>query len=423
MNRSSRQTSTDYSHPHRPWPIAMANRVGGYLEPTGLGRADLSADYLVSSARRRTGLTDLGDGGFLERLQLLLRSIEDEARLHPLGRWMAQQNMLRILVNRLRILDAFSQRPQIQEEAIRAPLFVVGLQRTGTTKLHRMLAADPLHRFLPSWEAISPVPHRLDQGGVAGGRLWQARVAAQGLRFLAPDFYAIHPVDPEGPEEDCLLFDFALWGTVPEATMQVPGFSAWLEAQDHGPAYGFFADMLKLLAWLRPGGRWVLKTPQHMEHLDALLEVFPDARIVQTHRDPVKVLASFCSMMAHSRGVFSDQVDPCEVGRHWFAKARLMVGRAMAVRDAHPENFIDVAYDDLLTEPMGQIERIYDFAEEPLSMAARQAMTSWMRSNPQHKHGRHRYRLRDFGLDRDEVEQAFAAYRERFASPREELGE
>ncbi|MBN2496846.1 MAG: sulfotransferase [Deltaproteobacteria bacterium] len=418
----TRQTSTDYTRPYRPLPVALLNRCGRILERFGLELSDLSEASLVAAARKVTGLRDLGGEGFFARLSLLLQSVHDEARLHPLGRIMVRQNLIRILANRLRLLATLDRHPEIDALAVDAPIFVVGLQRTGTTVMNRLLAADPAHRFLASWQAISPAPIQTDGQGDLGEarRKRLAEISQRGLAYLAPDFFAIHPVEALGPEEDCLLFDYGLWGTVPEATLHVPSFSAWLEQQDHREAYRFYARVLRVLQFQWPGGRWVLKTPQHMEQLEVLLETFPDARIVQTHRDPLRVLASFCSMMAHARGVFSDAVDPQEVARHWFGKARRMVERAMAARErCGPERFCDVLYYDLVRDPGAELRRVYAFLGAEISPQAQAAMRRWTERNPQHKHGRHHYRLDDFGLDRDEVEAAFADYRARFAIPHE----
>jgi hypothetical protein len=417
---TERVTSTDYRRPHRPLAFGLANRAGALLSRAGLARADLGADSLLDEARRRTGLADFGDPSLPDRLRLLSTALDAEAALHPLGRWMVRENVIRMLANRLRMERAFREHPEIAERELEPPVFVAGLQRTGTTVVHRMLAADPARRFLPSWEAVNPAPvprtaflSLLD--GRGDPRIGAALFAERALRYMAPDFFAIHPVEALAPEEDVLLFDYALWSTVPEATMHVPSFSRWLETQDHAEAYRFYRRVLQYLQWQRPGGPWVLKTPHHMEHLDVLLEVFPRARVLQTHRDPAKVLASFCSMMAHSRGVFSDEVDAHAVGRHWFAKARRMVACALAVR-AGPAavRFLDVHYADLVADPLRELRRIYDWLGDPLTAEAEAAMRAWLAANPQHKHGRHRYRLEDFGLDRDEVSRAFATYRERF---------
>lgn len=423
-----RETSRTYDRPYRPRALRAVNRALGWLQGAGLGSPDLSVAGLFAEARRRAGLWSFGDDTLSDRLRVLVEAVDVEARLHPLGRWMFRENQVRILVNRLRMEDAWARHPEIADLPVARPVFVVGLQRTGTTMLHRLLACDPARRFLPSWEAvnIAPAPGRGGgRGGNAGGgapdpRVRSARFAERAVRYMAPDFFAIHPVEAEAPEEDVLLFDYAVWSTVPEAMMHVPSFSAWLERQDHREAYRFYARVLRYLQWQRPGGPWVLKTPHHLEHLDALLEVFPDARILQTHRDPTKVLASFCSMMAHSRGVFSDRVEPREVGRHWFAKARRMIERSTAARDAHGDGrFLDVRYDRLVADPMAELRRVYEFLGDPLTPSAEAAMRRWLRDNPQHKHGRHRYRLEDFGLDRGEVGRAFADYRARFGIPDE----
>lgn len=335
---------------------------------------------------------------------------------------MARQNLIRILANRLRMHALFEASPEILTQRIAPPIFIVGLQRTGTTLLQRLLACDPRLRVLASWEAINPAP--LVPRGHPGPdpRVRMAALAERGLAYLAPDFFAIHPVQAHAPEEDCLLFDYGFWSTVPEATQRVPGFSRWLEAQDHRAAYAEHKQLLQLLQWQRSADRWLLKTPQHLEQLEALLYTYPDARILQTHRDPVRVLASFCSMMAHSRGVFSDVVDAREVATHWFRKALRMIERSWAVRQqADPRTFLDVSYAELVADPMGQVRRAYEFLELPLTPAVTSRMEAWRASNPQHKHGRHRYRLEDFGLDHHTVDRAFEDYRERFAIPREEM--
>ncbi|MFH1437546.1 MAG: sulfotransferase [Pseudomonadota bacterium] len=429
MSDQSRVTSVDYERPYRPPAVAMANRVGRLLGKAGVRGADLRVDGLLAAARARAGLEDFGDDAFLGRLGVLIDSVEREANLHPLGRRMARENFLRILCNRLRMRDAFKRCPGILDLPMQDPVFVVGLQRTGTTLLHRLLASDPSHRFLASWEAVNPAPlpvrgakqwaRKFLRAWVPEGgpdpRIRWAVMAAKAAAWLAPDFFAIHPVEAHAPEEDVLLFDYDFWSTVPESTMNVPACSVWLEDRDHTPAYEYYRDVLKLLYRQRPVGRWVLKTPHHLEHLDALLKVFPGAKIIQPHRDPLRVVASFCSMIAHARGIFSDVVDPAEVGRHWSRKQVRMVTRAMEARDkARRDTFIDVAYEDLVADPIGQLRRVYAFIGVELTPYRERRMREFMAENPQHKYGRHRYGLEHFGLDRQDLEKRFAAYRERF---------
>jgi len=413
IDAAPRVTSTNYSKPYRPLPIALVNRVASPLGQLGL-RADLSEAGLLRTARRRARLDDFGDEAFRAPLRVLLDSIEGEARLNPVGRVMFRENLVRVLVNRLRLTAGLRRAAELR----RPPLFIVGLQRTGTTVLHRLLACDPYFRHLPSWEAMHPAPMGT-RNGRPDPRLRAGRFSERAMAYLAPDFFAIHPVEVEQPEEDVLLLDLSLYGTTPVALLRVPSFAAWLEQQDHVPAYRLYERVLRFLVAERPAERWLLKTPHHMEHLDALLEVFPGALIVQTHRDPAKVTASFCSMIAHGRGLFTDDVDPREVGAEWLARQHRMVTLAMKERDRAPSQFLDVHYQHLMADPIGEVRRVYELMGEPLRPEAEARMRRWLEENRQHKYGKHSYRLEDFGLDRPTVDERFAAYRERFGVEQE----
>jgi len=326
---------------------------------------------------------------------------------------------VRALVNRLRLEDLCVRHPEIREQPVEAPVFIVGLQRTGTTLLHRMLTCDPALRPLLSWEALNPAPFPATPGWrrVRAGRdprMRLAETAERGLRYLAPAFFAIHPVEAHAPEEDVLLLDLTFVSPTADATLRVPRYSAWLRDTDQRPAYRYFRRIIQLLLWQRPG-RWLGKTPHHLENLDALLDVFPDAKVIETHRDPSRVVASFCSMMAHGRALFSDQVDPRELGAALADRAVRAVTRAMAVRDrAAAGSFLDVAYADVVADPMKEIRRIYDFLGLSLAPATESSMQRWLAANPQDKRGVHRYRLEDFGLDARELERRFEPYRSRF---------
>jgi hypothetical protein len=414
-----RITSTDYERPHRPLALRLVNAAGRALERAGHEGASLERDSLIEAARRRTGLANFGDPAFRRPLEVLLASMEHGADLHPAGRLMARQNLIRILANRLRIENTIHNHPGILETPMQDPVIITGLQRTGTTLLNRLLGIDPALRWLRSWEAVNPAPWH--EEGDRDPRIRAARLAQASVRWLAPDFFAIHPVDAESSEEDVLLFEYALVSQVPEATMKVPTYSRWLEREaDWKAAYRYYERVLRVLAWQRPVGRWLLKSPQHLEHLDVLLDVFPDARVLVTHRDPTRCQASFCSMMAHAWGIFTDAIDPHEVGRHWGSKQVRMVERAMAARDAAPaDRFLDILYADLVSDPVGQAQRALDFLGMDLDPEVERGMRRHLEDNPRRRHGRHRYALEDFGLERQEVDARFAAYRDRFRVPAE----
>lgn len=417
---SARVTSTDYAHPFRPWPLRLANRAGELLARRGV-RADLAAEGLMDAACRRQGLTRWGKLDFVAPLERLLAAVEAEARLHPLGRLITRERLIGVLGNRLRLRHTLRRAPRIATLPLAPPLVITGLQRTGSTMLQRLLAADPHLRALASWEALNPAP--LGPWPPAGPdpRLRLARLAERSMVLMAPDFFAIHPVEAEAPEEDSLLLDASFLSPVAEATLRVPGYSAWLQRQDHEPAYRHLALLLRFLLWQRPAPRWLLKTPAHLEHLDLLLRVFPGARIVQLHRDPAATLPSFCSMIAHGRGVFSDAVDPAEIGRTVLAQQTRLLRRAIAQRRDPRVNeaVLDIFYPELIADPLGQVARIYAHADLTLSPGLRRRMEGLRRQNRQHRHGRHRYRLESFGLGADELARAFDFYFQRFSVPRE----
>ena len=417
MAEQGRVTSTDYQNPYRPVPVRILNsigKVGGNLGLTG----SLRVDTLVNQAKRKTGLTDFGDDGHFRALDLLVGSINDEARLTATGRFIQKSRLADALVHRLRIEDLLREHPEIHDIGLGKIVLVTGLQRTGTTLLQRLLNSHPEIEGISAAEALDPVPAGNATGSGVDGRNRRARLAQGVAAYLSPQFTAVHPIDHNEPEEDVLLLDLNFMSQSAEATMYVPSYSRWLEGQDHTRTYQYFLKVLKVLCWQRPRSRWVLKTPHHMEYLDVFLKVFPDAMVVQTHRDPRKALPSFCSMVAHGRGIFSDCVEPTEVGRHWCRKTRRMVELTMQTRDgADGARFLDVSYYDLLKDPIAQLRRICRHAGIGFNDNAERAAAKYMHANPQNRFGKHIYRLGDFGLTEGIVEEAFSDYRQKHAIP------
>jgi hypothetical protein len=412
------ETSTDYAHPFRPPPIRWANAALGAVAGLGPLGVDLSVESLERAARRRTKLSDLGDASYREPLSRLVRSIEDEARLHPVGRLITRTRLVSALANRARLTALYRSFPEIDRQPLTRPIVIVGLPRTGTTLLHRLLAGDSGRmRALMSWEALMPAPLPGEEHPKA--RMLGAERGEKALKYLAPDFFAVHPIDALGPEEEILLLDLAFRSTVPEATMHVPSFAAWLEGVDQGPAYQDMARALKALSWQRrPAARewrWVLKTPHHLEWLDELPKVLEDPVIVWTHRDPLEVVPSFCSMIAHGRGVFSDAVDPLEIGRSWLRKAQRMVGRAMDARPRLGEDrFVDIRYKDLIKDPVAAARVIQERAGLTFDEATEQRMRRTLEQEKKDRHGVHRYGLELFGLTPGDVNGALGRYREAY---------
>ena len=283
----------------RPIPIRLFNASGI--------KVSLDARQMMQKAQRKTGLTHFGEGNIDEALTRLLDAIDNEAQMHAFGRFITRERLMGILENRLRVEEVFRLHPEIEDIQIQAPIIITGLQRTGTTRLHRLIAAHPDIRSLRSWEALNPAPISGDKKNKK--RKGHARTAEKALRYMSPDFFAIHPVEYEAPEEDVLLNDMTLISAVSEATMYVPSFVSWVEKQDAIFPYRYLKRILKLLQWQKPNKRWVLKTPEHLGKMDAIFQVFPDASIIHTYRDPLSVIPSFSSMLYHSNLIFSNKVD------------------------------------------------------------------------------------------------------------------
>lgn len=414
-----RDTGNVGSAHYRPTPLALVNRLGENLRRMGAGGEALNEKQLLQAARAQTGLSDFGDESFREALAVLLRSIEREARLHTVGRLIIKARLTRSLATRLALQEAIKRTPEVFEAELPPPIVIAGLQRTGTTLLHRLLSCDPSLRSLRSYEAIAPLASERSLLSRIHGRdaRWlEAKLSERALLYMAPDFFAIHPVEADAPEEDILLLDYSFLSTVPEATLRVPTYANWLEQQDQTPAYRLLDNMLRWLSHRRGPKRWILKTPHHLEHLDVLRKVFPGAQIIQTHRDPAQTLASFCSMIWHSRGVFSDDVDSHEIGRHWSRKVSRMLERALHVRDdARDEGFVDLDYEALTGAPLDALQHLYEKLGLNLTAETRWAVTETLLKSPQHKYGHHRYALEDFGLSKPQIAEMFTYYRKRFA--------
>jgi NAD(P)-dependent dehydrogenase (short-subunit alcohol dehydrogenase family) len=408
--------------------VRAFNRLGKAGANLGLSE-HLDVNALREAARRRTGLADFGDDGHAEALEVLVASINDEARLTPAGRMIQRSRLTDALVQRLRIEDLVMRHPEIEDIDLGTVILVTGLQRTGTTLLQRLLCSHPHIRGITGAEAFVPVAAGENAKRSERSRRWRAMLAQRTVSYLAPDFQAIHPVGHDQAEEDVLLLDLNFMSQAAEATMAVPSYSRWLEDQDHTQNYEFFRRVLQVLAWQRPTSAWVLKTPHHLEYLDAFCTVFEGATVAQTHRDPRVTLASFCSMVAHGHGIFSDSVDAAGIGRHWHRKAHRMVERAMQTRaearaakpsDGCAASFIDISYYDLIADPINEARRICETAGVGFDGAAERAAEQFMAANPQHQFGRHDYRLEDFGLTGSVVDETFSAYREAYAVPFED---
>lgn len=409
-------------------PVRAVNRLLRVLNRLGLARTRLDEASLLSAAQAATGLHDFGDERFFEPMRLLLRATEEEADLNPVGRMLTRISLLRLLKNRLWAEELLKKHPEILEREIAAPVVVVGLARSGTTRLHRLLAADRRFLHLKAWESVHPVPwpesFRAREQGKPELRIKSIEDGLRAVLYMSPQIASVHPLGAHEVEEEVGLIQHAFSSQLFEVMTHVPSFGEWLMTHDQTYAYEYMLRLLKIVSWWRgdePGRTWVLKTPQHMQDLDALIRVFPDARLICSHRDPIKAVGSACSMTWNSLVRDTDSVDPHWIGREWLGKTRRMLEKTLRVREemVPAAQQLDVLYHDISADWDGQAQKIYDFLGVELTGEARRAMHAWLAENAQHKHGAHRYRLADFGLDRDEVDRELMFYRKRFGIPYE----
>ncbi len=394
--------------------VGALNAGGKALRGIGVDAPSLERAALESAARRRARLDDFGDWPIDEPLTRLLDAYRREARLTTLGRITVRELLVSLLETLLHLEAERARSPGIANEAIEAPVFVVGLPRTGTTLLHGLLSVDPANRCPLTWEVMYPAGFANDAAGVARARRRTAARLAWADR-LAPEFMKIHPLAPDLPQE-CIAITAPVFMSIQfHTTHDVASYEDWFERHGQELAYAFHRRFLQHLQARGPTGRWVLKAPGHLFGLAALLDRYPDARIIQTHRDPLRVIASMASHATVLRRAFSDDVDPAEVAADWTARWAGALENFLAVRSRAPaERFLDVGYDEIVAAPLAAVERIYGFLGWPVSEEARRAMAGYLAANPKNKHGAHRYSLAQYGLDRDAVVERFRDYCKRF---------
>ena len=394
---------------------------------------NLDKDNLIRRARKVTGLNDLGPDFNDEPLVRLLQAVHEEANLHPAGRLITRERFVSLLSIRLRAEYFFKKYPQILEQELYPAWVIVGLQRTGTTKLQRLLAEDPDHRFIPSWEVINPVPlnlalYDLSESHIASGshgspvyphpddkRISIAKTSVKALKLMSPGFFAIHPIDAMQPEEDILMLDVSFMSTTPEAMMHLPSYSAWLEKTDQSPAYAYAVKLLKFLQWIRPAKRWVLKSPHHLEFPDLLEKHFGNVHFIWPHRDLQESVPSFLSMVNYNRMIFSDHSDERLVADHWVRKIGHMTEKALEYRlkPGNDARFTDIHYKKFITDSSGELAKIYSL-NGGLTPELMHRFKKHETEHPHQKHGVHQYSLADFGLTPPDIEAQTKTYRNFF---------
>ncbi len=403
--------------PERPrWVerlIAHGDAVGG-----AENLVSLDAEEIIATAERTTGLSDFGEGDWRAHYDAFMRALESESDLHLAGRITTRTELVRALRNRLKLAALWRERPEILESEITRPAFIVGSPRSGTSILHELMAQDPATRAPAMWEISHPT-EALEGDAIAE----VADDVTQYWHDLQPEYETMHANSGYLPNE-CIfitLHEFLSdhWG----GNHVVPSYDKHLQRANPRPAFEFHRRFLKTLMQRGGSRRWLLKSPSHVFQLRPLLDVYPDARIVRTHRDPTKTLASSISLMGTLKWMRCNQVDMSQApGRLAFGYAYIYQ-REIEQRESGElpaEQFIDVRFEDVVRDPVGTVERVYERLDWPIDEDVRTRIADYAARKPKGSRGVHSYSLEGVGLDVETERERYRFYMERYGITPEE---
>lgn len=374
----------------------------------------------MADAQRKEALADWGPGEFETPLRVLLADYA-RADLNAIGVHVLRSGIVHSLRMRLRSQEWIRRHPEILAERVAPPIVVVGMMRSGTTLLQRLLAADPRFVCAYGWEVVEVAPRLGFPFTGVDPRIAISEAREAKSRELAPDLFAIHPMYAREAEEEIVFLADAFLSHVPESGAHLPHYRSWLDGQDFSPAYAHLHRMLQFLQWQKRirglvGRRWVLKSPAHLGYLDLLRAQFPGLHVVHMHRDPRTTIASGAGLNATLHAMHADTVDAHRVGTQWLQRMGWTNDRAMSVRDSWDDDaarVTDIGFDAAVADPIGQVARVYDAVGLALTNEAEDAMRRWLRERPREA-ARPAYCLADYGLRSEQVDERFTLYNKRF---------
>jgi hypothetical protein len=369
----------------------------------------MDSSAIIAGARRLTGLEHFDSESFRDGLEIVARNLTTSRELTDVGRQTVAGIATNLLANRLRIADYARRHPELRERPIERPLVILGVPRTGTTALSHLLAADPQRRSYLHWEAFDSVPPATQETLTTDPRCL-AMKDHDTSSLATPS--EIHVLAADLPTE-CIIahahdFKSMLWVGIAED----PVYAEWFLHCDMNSAYAFQRLQLQVLQ-AHTTGRWVLKAPAHALAIPTLLETFPDAQIVWTHRDPFKAFASGCSISAHSRRSFADS-DDAVVARSFLVFFKEHLRRAMAFAEQHPGFIHDLRYTDFVRDPLGEVRRLYAWLGDPFTAQLETRIRDWLIRNQGEKHGQHQYSLERFDQSTEKLGPYFQPYIDRY---------
>ncbi len=373
---------------------------------------------LLAAASAATGLEDFGDPHFMTGLTTLVEALPGEAQLSAMGEQMVYGGIIKLLVNRLRYVQDIKLHPEILQEKIVKPIIVLGLPRTGTTKLQRILSADPQAQRMDYWRITNPAPFPFEEPGSPKGRIEEALAVEALLTTQFPGWMARHPTEALEPDEELHLMHGSFECMIAWLFARVPSYYEYISHCDQRPMYRHLHAQMQYLQWQDGGARgrpWIMKSPVHTGALDVLLETFPDAVLVHCHRDVQKILPSIASLIEQARRIGSDHVDQKILGDEMLDYWGESLDRYLVIRDTLPaDRIMDVQFEEVVGDVVAVIHRIYDRAGRKLTPEAIAAFKAKEASQPEHHWGKYSYSADDYGYTPEIINRRFANYRERF---------
>jgi len=388
------------------------------IDRLGLFNLSLRPDDLIAKARTQAALFDFGEWQFREPLAVLLKAYEEEANLSAFGRVAVRWDMIRFLSNLLRLREEEKREPAILAETIAVPIFVLGLPRSGTTFLHNLLAQDPSNMAPLAWQTIYPYPLQDRSARRRDRRATMIERQFSSFVRLVPELPSLHPLDAYAAQECIEITGHVMRSLRFDTTHYVPSYEKWLDREGHLEAYRFHKRFLQHLQHqAKSPGVWVLKSPDHIYAMDALLEVYPDARFIFVHRDPLKVMASVARLTEILRAPFTRRIDRLQIGRQvtdrWVDGSKLLIAMSERFRSS-PERIFHVRYEYLAMEPVAAIAAIYERFGRSMSERAKSAFMRKIVERPNGGYGQNHYTLQDYGIDPAVERRRFAPYVEYF---------
>jgi hypothetical protein len=375
--------------------------------------------HLIDQAIASTGEDDFGEPTWLESLELLLDSLQQEARLNDLGVEIATSEITAYLTKRLSINAWRRSHSEVADGTVTRPIFIVGQPRTGTTILYDLLAQDPGHRAPLTWEVDRPVPPPESGTYESDPRIGEVQATIDMAESIIPGFTTFHPIGALLGQECVRITACDFRSMIFPTQYRVPTYNRWLlRDADLGPAYRWHRRYLQHLQSRHPAEQWLLKSPAHLWHLNALVAEYPDAVVIQTHRDPLKVIASVSALTTHLRGMASDDTSIVEVASDYAIDIFLGLDRCIDARNLSifaPDHVIDIHFAEFVSDPLSAIKRIYGSLDRKLTERTEERMRTFLASHPGDGDGAGvRYRFGDTGLDPDTMRERSTRYQERF---------